>query len=68
MASKGNIGYKLMVARRKAGATQRYVSLATGITEASLSRYENGSRIPKITTAKTLCELYGIKIDDLFSD
>lgn len=37
------------------GMTQRELAEKMGVTEASISRYANGQRIPKITTMQKMC-------------
>ena len=45
--------------------TQKYVADKIGITEVSLSRYENGRRIPNIDILRKFAEYYNVSADYL---
>lgn len=45
--------------------TQKYVADKIGITEVSLSRYENGQRIPNIDILRKMAEYYKVSADYL---
>lgn len=47
------------------GITQRQLSEMTGITEATISRYANGERVPNIAEALKISESLGVSIDFL---
>ena len=56
---------KLLQLRESKGMTQRQVYDATGITDVTISRYENNLRIPTLENAKILSKLYGVSLDEL---
>lgn len=60
---KNNIGEKLKTSREAKGWTLKRVSDLTGITEVSLSRYENNKRIPDAVILEKLCRVYDISAD-----
>lgn len=47
------------------GMTQRELAEKAGITEASISRYINDKRIPKITFVRKIADALGTTIDYL---
>lgn len=51
-----NIGEKIKRRREELGITQRELAIRVGITEATLSRYENGIRIPNAQILAKLAE------------
>ena len=50
------------------GVSQRELARLTGITEATLSRYVNGNRIPKATTLKKIADALGVGLDYFFTE
>lgn len=60
---KNNIGEKLKTSREAKGWTLKRVSDLTGITEVSLSRYENNKRNPDAVILEKLCRVYDISAD-----
>ncbi|MGL5716106.1 MAG: helix-turn-helix domain-containing protein [Paraclostridium sp.] len=60
--SKIGLGAKLRQMRAVKGLTMRQVSEATGITQQSISKYENDAINPGFDNVQTLCNLYGYKI------
>lgn len=56
----------LRKAREAKGLTLKDVVKATGYTEVSISRWETGERIPKVTAVYNLAKFYGVSIDRLF--
>ena len=55
----------LKAARINAGMTQTDVCIQLGIRRGTLSRWENGKNYPNVKQMQKLCELYGVKIEDL---
>ncbi len=49
--------------RNQKGLTQLAVQMKTGIEQASLSKYENGERIPPTETLMLLADFYGVSMD-----
>lgn len=65
MENKNHIGTKLFKIRNERGETQEHVAECVGITYVSLSRYENGQRMPKMDILARLAEHYGVTVDEL---
>lgn len=60
---------KLIELRKEKGETQRDVAIATGITEATISEIERGSREnPTIKNVKKIAEHFGVTVDELLSE
>jgi transcriptional regulator with XRE-family HTH domain len=57
----------LMKLREKAGLTQRQVADVLGVTDQTVSNWENGVRQMKLTIKQTslLCNLLGCSLDEL---
>lgn len=55
-----NLGEVLTTARRASGKTQGELADAVGITQAALSRYENGLREPDVATLEALARELGV--------
>lgn len=49
--------------RRERGLTQIAVQMKTGIEQALLSKFENGSRIPPTDTLIRLADFYDVSMD-----
>lgn len=45
------------------GMTQKELSLRTGVTEAAISRYINGTRKMRVETCVVIAKVLGIKLD-----
>jgi transcriptional regulator with XRE-family HTH domain len=61
-----NLGGALRLLREKvAGLTQVEVAERTGIAQTRLSRYENGRKIPDLTTLDRLLTCYGVDVERL---
>ncbi|MGL5716945.1 MAG: helix-turn-helix domain-containing protein [Paraclostridium sp.] len=60
--SKIGLGAKLRQMRSVKGLTMKQVSDATGITQQSISKYENDITNPGFDNVQVLCNLYGYKI------
>ena len=65
---RGDIAKKLLLYRKECGLNQQDVASALGISRATLSYYENGSRQPDIEVSFRLCSFYGKTLNDLLSD
>lgn len=65
MENKNHIGTKLFKIRTERGETQEHVAECVGITYVSLSRYENGQRMPKMDILARLADHYGVTVDEL---
>ncbi len=55
----------LKASRTKKGLTQEQVAKDLMITKVSISRYENGTREPKIETLESLSNYYNVSVDYL---
>lgn len=62
------IGNNIQRARVKKGLNQKQLCKLAGITEASLSRYENDLREPKIDTLKKLSKALEVSINYLIDE
>lgn len=51
--------------RRKKGVTQRQVAADIGVTPASISAFEKGTKTPQLETAIKLAEYYDVSLDNL---
>ncbi|MDR1187066.1 MAG: ImmA/IrrE family metallo-endopeptidase [Bifidobacteriaceae bacterium] len=60
---KGGIGDAILVLRRAAGVTQEKLAEAVGITQAALSRYENGMREPDDRAVEALSQALRVTSD-----
>lgn len=60
-----HIGKRITELRTKKGYSQKTLAQMTGITEASLSRYENDLREPKISTLVKLSNTLDCTVDFL---
>ena len=60
-------GARLTAARQARGWSQTDVTAATGIAPATLSRYENGHRLPGPGAQIALADALGVDHADLFS-
>lgn len=63
-----NIGERLLRVRMMRGETQEQVAEAVGISYVSMSRYENGQRMPKMDILMRLADHYGVAVDELMRD
>ena len=55
----------LVAARKMAGLTQRQLAHKCGVSDGTVSRWENGTKDPTITQAKKIGEICGIHYDDI---
>lgn len=56
----------LLRLRKAKSFTQKELSERTGITDISISRYENGERIPDAVNLYLLAKALGVKVEDLY--
>lgn len=54
--------------RKSRGYSQDEVASKLNITRQSLSKWENGRAFPDVLCLKSLCELYGVSIDEMVKD
>lgn len=59
-----NYGFKLKNQREKAGLSQTQLAKLTGITQSSISRWEENKRTPSIENCVQLADFYGISVDE----
>lgn len=57
---------KLQQYRKKEGFTQRETAKMLKIPFPTYRNYEYGYRIPSISKAKKIADLFGVKIDDIW--
>ncbi len=50
--------------RKNLGMTQKQLAKNVGVTDVTISRYENGEREPSFTEFIKLCEVLGMKVED----
>ena len=60
------VACRLKLFRERARYTQKEVSKITGITEVSISRYENMERVPDALMLYKLAECYGVSVADFY--
>lgn len=63
-----NIAKNLTELRKSQNLKQTELSEATGYSDKTISRWENGSSVPDIATLVKLADFYGITIEDLISE
>lgn len=63
---KQQIGLILKQARESAGMTQSQVARIVGKTQQAIGNWETGYSTPEASMLFTLCDLYGLSIDDTF--
>lgn len=55
-------------ARKAAGLTQAQAAKLLGITDATISQWENGETKPKTSRLAKVAEIYGCTIDELLKE
>ena len=60
-----NYGFEFKSQREKAGLSQLELSKLTGISQSSISRWEEDKRTPSIENCVQLADFYGISVDEL---
>ena len=61
------IGKNIARLRKENKMTQEELASRIGVSAQALSKWENGNNMPDIMMLPTLAEIFGVKIDDLFS-
>ena len=61
------IGRFIAECRKEKNLTQQEVALELGVTDRSVSNWENGKNMPDLSLFKPLCEILGITINELLS-
>ena len=56
----------LKAARVNAGLSTQDVQKHTGVARQTISKWECGHTYPNAIQFRDLCELYGVKMDDIF--
>ena len=61
------IGRFIAVNRKKKKLTQSDLAEKLGVTDRSVSNWENGKNMPDLSLFKPLCDILGITINELLS-
>ena len=61
------IGKFISDCRKEKQLTQEQLAVLLGVTSKSISKWETGNCLPDSSKYKTLCEILGITVNDLFS-
>ena len=61
------IGKFISECRKEKQLTQEQLAVQLGVTSKSISKWENGNCLPDASKYKSLCEILGITVNDLFS-
>lgn len=63
------LGQSMLKLREKAGLTQRQVALAVGVTDQTVSNWETGQRVPRLSPEQTfkLCQALNCELKDLIN-
>lgn len=59
------IGRFISECRKQKGLTQAQLAEALGVSDKSVSRWENGKTMPDLSIYESLCEIFGIQISEL---
>ena len=59
------LGKHLIYQREQRDLSQEQLAHATGITQAAISYWESGKRIPNVQACIKLADFYGISVDEL---
>ena len=62
-----NVGSFLSELRRERNMTQEQLGQRLGVTNKTVSRWENGNYLPPVEMLQQLSEIYGISINELLS-
>ena len=57
---------KIKVYRERMNMSQVELAERFGVTQGQVSKWENGRRSIKATVAMKLCDLFGVKFEELF--
>lgn len=58
------LGSYIKSRRKNLDMTQKQLAKKVGVTDVTISRYENGEREPSFTEFIKLCEVLGMKVED----
>jgi transcriptional regulator with XRE-family HTH domain len=58
-----NAARSLVLARRRAGLTQRRLATATGVAQPTIARIERGHEVPRVDTLDTLLRACGDSVE-----
>ena len=61
------IGKFISECRKEKQLTQEQLAVQLGVTSKSISKWENGNCLPDASKYKSLCEMLGITVNELFS-
>ena len=61
------IGKFISECRKEKQLTQEQLAVQLGVTSKSISKWENGNCLPDASKYKSLCEILGITVNELFS-
>lgn len=56
----------IKAARINANMTQTEAASAIGVSNVTISNWENGRTLPDIKTARKIAEVYGVPLDNLY--
>ena len=65
---KETIANNLVGYRKKAGLTQQQIAEKLNYSDKAVSKWERAEAVPDVIVLKQLADLYGIKVDDFFSE
>lgn len=60
------IGEILLQLRKNAGETTSEVAAAIGVSQSTISMYENGNRVPRDNLKVLLARHFGVSVSDIF--
>ena len=63
----GKISNFILMARTKAGLTQKELADKIGVSDKTISKWETGKSLPDISYYETLCDALNIKVNELLS-
>ena len=61
------VGKFILIKRKERGLTQSELADKLGVTDRSVSNWENGKCMPDISLFKPLCSVLGINVNDLLN-
>ena len=59
------VGHRIRVARADARMSQEDLAKASGVSIASIQKYESGETCPLLQTAASMAEALGVTVNDL---
>lgn len=62
---KTMVGHRIRVARADARMSQEDLAKASGVSIASIHKYESGETCPLLQTAASMAEALGVTVNDL---